>query len=111
MVHYIQPSSPVRKDPMSPYTIPIWGVVKIMVPFWVLNTRCRIILRNPKKDYNFDNYLYNPLARSFDPQAHVGEGRDSCSSVTIAWGEVLVSQSLEAHGATYLLQALLLKEI
>ena len=34
-------------------------VVKTYGPFWgTLNTRCRIINRDPKRDHNFDNHPY-----------------------------------------------------
>ena len=34
---------------MSPYDNDMWVVVKIMVPFWVLNIVRRLIFRAPKK--------------------------------------------------------------
>ena len=41
--------------------IPIWGIVKIMVPFWVpYNTGPNTgpNLRDPKRDHNLDNPPY-----------------------------------------------------
>ena len=37
----------------------IWVVVKIRVPFWILNIRRHLIFRVPKKGHNFDNYPYS----------------------------------------------------
>ena len=34
----------------------MWVVVKIMVPFWVLNIIQHLILRDPAGDHNFDNH-------------------------------------------------------
>ena len=36
----------------------IKGVVKIMVPIWVLNIIGHLIITVPKRDPNFDNYPY-----------------------------------------------------
>ena len=50
----------------KPYTI--WVVVKIMVPFWVLNIIRHEVFRDPREDHNFDNHSYTVL---LDPYVYV----------------------------------------
>ena len=42
-------------------------VLKIMAPFWgTLNIKCRLIIRTPQRDHNFDNHP-NPNPHKSEP--------------------------------------------
>ena len=57
-----------RSTPVK-YWVGIWGIVKIMVPFWVPIIIRGLIrglpnLGDPKRDHNFDNYPYYKTSKS-----------------------------------------------
>ena len=53
----------------------IWVVVKIMAPLkGTLNIRCRIIIKTPKRDPNFDNHPYNLAPLSARTRARIPQG-------------------------------------
>ena len=45
-------------------------VVKIMVPFWILNIIRHLIFTGRKGDHNFDNHPYTKSFKNLSIQAH-----------------------------------------
>ena len=43
--------------------LPLWVVVKIRVPVWVLIVIRHLVFRVPKRDHNFDNHSYESFRK------------------------------------------------
>ena len=90
MQQHPEVSAKYHAPPYRKQGFTIWVIVKIVVPFWVLNIIRHLMSRVPKRDHNSDNY----------PQAECKLGSFVASSRALSDQRITDTKKKAAHHNT-----------